>query len=286
MSLSYALDMPSEIWLKIASHLRPDVMYYVGGCCSGLFRPGPGAGIVGPLSSSTPPKDLINLSGACRILRSILEGDVKRVLSLHMRRGRDNTLVHIPRDIDDMKEQSVADVHDIANLPLGNHIRHLRLALREFKYHSFEALTMLSQEYCDDAAPILCEVPYLQSLMVSAKFDSCGNSFDLSPTFCRALSSLQYLHTLHIQGLTIPVDCPALLCVEHIQTNAEIHSFKSLPRLRDLRQVPDMFAPGYNIPRKTLAQLEILHYCSPDNINERALLPQVCRVCRVSTFII
>jgi len=47
--------------------------------------------------------------------------------------------------------------------------------------------------------------------------------------------------------------------------------------LRDLRQIPDIFAPSYNIPSDTLTRLEVLHYCPPDYIDERALLPQVCR---------
>ncbi|KIM86011.1 hypothetical protein PILCRDRAFT_816557 [Piloderma croceum F 1598] len=285
MSSSYALDVPSEIWLKIASHLAPDCMYYVGGCCSGEFHPGPGAGIVGPLNlaSSSPPKDLIHLSSACRTLRFILGDEVKGVLSLHMRRRYDNTLVHLhcsdlsPSANEGMEEGARVDTCEIANLPLGNHIRHLRLALRESKYHSFEALTTLSQEYCDDTAPILYEVPCLQSLRLYARFSSCGNDFNLSPIFCQALSSLKHLHTLEIWGLTIPADCPTLPAVERIQTNGKIHSFKSLPRLKDLRQAPEMFAPGYHIPKDTLARLKILHYCPPDDINECALLPQVCR---------
>jgi hypothetical protein len=285
MSSSYALDVPSEIWLKIASHLTPDCLYYIGGCCSGQFRPGPGAGIVGPLASSSPPKDLIHLSCACRTLRSILEDDVKGVLSLHMRRHHDNTLVHLhcsdlhPSAEGMEVEGAGVDICEIANLPLGNHIRHLRLALRDSKYHIFEALTTLSQEYCDDAAPILYEVPCLQSLRVYARFSSCGNDFDLSPAFCQALSSLKHLHTLEIWGLTIPADCPTLPGVERIQTNGKIHSFKSLPLLKYLRQVPVMVAPGYHIPKDTLARLKILHYCPPEDIDEGVLLPQVCRVC-------
>jgi len=201
-----------------------------------------------------------------------------------MRRRRDNILVHQPRSafppcniIDDEKEYSAADIHEIAQLPLGNHLRHLRLALRELTHYNFEALTTLSQEYCDDAAPIIYGVPCLQSLKVSARFGSLSRDFNLSPAFCLALASLQYLHTLKLLGLTIPADCPTLPRVEHIQTDAKIYSFESLPRLRDLRQVPDGSVPGYNIPSTTLAQLEILHYCPPGNSDERALLPQVCR---------
>jgi len=263
----------------------PDCSYYVGGCCSGTFHPGPGAGIVGPLPSSSPPKDVIHLSCVCRTLRSILEDDIKRVLSLHMRRRRhDDTLVHLhcpdlSLSAKDMEEGPGVDICEIANLPLGNHIRHLRLALRDTKYHDFSDLTTLSQEYCDDAAPILYEVPCIQSLRIYARYGSCGNEFDLSPTFCQALSCLKHLNTLEIRGLTIPADCPTLPGVERIQTNGTIHSFQSLPQLKDLRQVPDMFAPGYHIPKDTLTRLQILHYCPPDDIGEAMLLPQVCRVC-------
>lgn len=285
MSPSRALEMPCEIWLTIAGHLRPNLIYYIRSCCSEPF-PSPGAGIVGPLYSSAPTRDLINLSCVCRTLRSMLEDDVKAVLSLYLRRCKDDTLVHQPRsgfplcgDVDDKQEYSAADIHEIAKLPLGNHIRHLRLALREFTYHGFEVLTKMSQEYCDDAAPILYGVPCLQSLKVSAIFGSTGHpGFNLSPTFCQALASLQYLHTLKILGLTIPAGCPTLPSVEHIQTDAEICSFESFPRLKDLRQVPDRPVPNYIIPGNVLAQLEILHYCPPYIVDECALLPHVCRV--------
>lgn len=280
-----ALDLPPEIWLKIGSSFRSDTMYYVGGCCAGPFRPSPGADTVGPLHSSTPPKDVINLSCVCRILRSMLEDDIKPFLSLCMQR-KDDKLVHqrgskFPNR-DDKKNLNMAEIHEITALPLGNHILHLCLALREYKYCSFEDMNTLSQKYCDDAAPILYGTPRLQTLQISASFGSFGNDFDLSLNFCQALSSLTDLHTFQLRGLSIPAHCPMLNNVEHIQTDAKIYSFKPLPRLKDLRQHPDMFAPGYDIPSDVLARLEVLHYCSPDYSDERALLPQACRVSSLS----
>jgi hypothetical protein len=277
MTSVQALDMPPEMWIKIASYFRSDPIYHIGGCCGGPFRPSPGAGIVGPLPSSAPPKDMINLSCVCRILRSTFEGDIKTLLSLRIRH-QDGRFTHQRGSNflnNDEEKKNTAEIHELATLPLGDHILHLRLALRDY---DFKALDTISQEYCDSAAPILYGTPRLQSLEISGRFSSCGNDFDLSPAFCRALSSLRDLRTIQLRGLSIPSDCPNLDNVEYIQTDAKIHSFKSLPRLRDLRQNPNMFAPGYNIPSDMLARLEVLHHCSPDNIDERVLLPQVCRV--------
>jgi hypothetical protein len=138
MSSPHALGIPCEIWLKIASHLRPDMIYCVRACCS-LPIPSPGAGIVGPLFMPAFVTDMLNLSCACQILRSILEDDIKSVLSLYMRRRHpDDILVHQPRSgwpachISNNEEnysESAAEVHEIAMLPLGSHVRHLRLAL-------------------------------------------------------------------------------------------------------------------------------------------------------------
>jgi len=284
MSSSYALNIPSEIWLKIASHLVPYWLYHVRGNILEPFHPSPGAGIVGPLLPSSPPKDVVRLSCACRTLRSILGDDINKVLSLHMRRRRhDNTLVHLHSSLraedEDMEKGAGVDICEIANLPLGNHIRHLRLVLRDTKNHSFSDLTTLSQEYCDDAAPILYGVPCIQSLRVYAKYGSYNNYSDLSPIFCQALSSLKYLHTLDISGHVIPAYCPTLPGVECIQTNRAIQSFESLPQLKYLRAAADMDARGYHIPKDTLVRLKLLHYHPPVNIHDAALLPQVCRVC-------
>jgi hypothetical protein len=221
-------------------------------------------------------------------MRSILEDNVKNVLCLYMRRRcRDNILVHQPRagwppcntsnDEEDYSE-SAAKVYEIATLPLGSHVRHLRLALRELNYYGFDTVTTLSQEYCDDAVPLIHGLPALQSLKISARFNQPDHVFDLSPAFCQALASLKHLRTLKILGLAIPVDCPTLLGVEHIQTDAHIHSFESFPRLKDLRYVPEASHLSYNIPSNVLARLEILHYYPPDKDDDRALLPQVCRV--------
>jgi hypothetical protein len=288
MSSPHALTMPREIWLKIAGQLRPDLMYYIRVCCSPLI-PSPGAGVVGPLFTPAFTQDTFNLSCTCRILRSILEDDIKSVLSLYMRRRhRDNILVHQPRsgwppcnisnDAEEEYSESAAEVHEIMMLPLGNHVRHLRLALRELNYYSFEAVTTLSQEYCDDAVPIIRGVPFLQSLKISGRFNQPDHAFNLSPAFCQALATLQHLHTLKILGLTIPADCPILGWVEHMQTDAQIHSFESFPRLKDLRYVPEAPLLSYAIPSNVLARLEILHYYPPDKDDDRALLPQVCRV--------
>lgn len=280
MALAQALDMPPEIWFKIASFFRPKPVYYVGGCCGGPHRPSPGADTVGPLPSSAPPKDLISLSCVCRILRLTFEGNIKAFISLRIR-YKDEKFIHQRGSIfssDDEEKKITAKIHELPTLPLGDHILHLSLALREPEHRGYNDLVAVSQKYCDGAAPILYETPRLQSLMLSARFVNSGDDFNLSPAFCRALSSLRDLHTIRLWGLSIPPDCPTLDNLVHIQTNAKIHSFESLPRLRDLRQDPDMFAPGYYIPSNTLARLEVLHYCSPDYIDERALLPQVCRV--------
>jgi hypothetical protein len=274
--------MVPELWLKIGTYLHPDSMYYVGGCCSGPWRAAPGAGAVGPWPSIMPPEDLLNLSSVCRILRSIFESDVKGSLSLCVR-VEDGVLIHQRGSSYPRKDNqyNVEETHKFATLPLGNHIRYLRLAIRDndFGYHDFQELTKRSQEYCDAAALIFHKTSHLQSLVVSARFGHCGNDFNLSLIFCQALASLTNLRILKLEGLSIPADCPVLTHVKHIQTNAMIHSFKCLPQLTDLRQDPDMFALGYNIPKDTLARLEVLHYCSPDYIYERTLLPQVCRVC-------
>jgi hypothetical protein len=287
MSSPHALRMPHEIWLKIAGHLRPDLIYCVRACCSPPI-PSPGADIVGPLFTPAFTRDIFNLSCACRILRSILEDDIRSVLSLYMRRRhRDNILVHQPRsgwpscntsNDEENYSESAAEVHEIGALPLGSHVRHLRLALREFNYYSFEAVTTLSQEYCDNAVPIIRGVPFLQSLKISARFNQSDHAFNLSPAFCQALATLQHLHTLKILGLTIPADCPILRWVEHMQTDTQIHSFESFPRLKDLRYVPEAPLLSYSIPSNVLARLEILHYYPPDKDDDCALLPQICRV--------
>jgi len=182
------------------------------------------------LPSSTPPKDLISLSCVCRILRTTFEGDIKALLSLRIRH-QDGKFTHQRGSNfsnNDDEKKNTAEIHELATLPLGDHILHLRLALREPKYHNFKALVTISQEYCDGAAPILYGTPRLQSLEVTGSFSSCGNDFDLSPAFCRALSSLRDLRTIQLRGLSIPPDCPILDNVEYIQQMQKfIHSSPS-----------------------------------------------------------
>jgi len=170
--------------------------------------------------------------------------------------------------------------YELAMLPLGNHIRRLYLALRDT-----ESPCVALQDYDLIAASILEQSPCLQSLYIFAGLGSRGNNPDLPLESCWALSSLKDLRVLQLRGLSIPANCPMLRNVEHIQTDAEIHTFKCLPKLKDLHQNPDMFPSGYNIPSRVLTRLEVLHYCTPDDIEQRALLPQVCRV-RIQSLIV
>jgi len=264
MSSVQALDLAPEIWLKIAVHFGSDVVYFFGGLA-----------IVGPLPSSAPPKDLVNLSCVCRFLRSTLGNDIKAFLHLHMGR-QDKKFVYYQSGSnfpqrDDRKEDA-AEIHELPTLPLGGHIRHLRVCLRD---PEFETAFMVarSRDYTDKVVSILTQTPCLQYLDICARF---GINFTLPPDFYQALSGLKDLRTLVLRGIPIPANCPTLRNVERIQTNAIIHSFECLPQLRDLRQIPYMFT-GYNIPSDVLTRLEVLHYCSLDNIDQSALLPKVCQ---------
>lgn len=267
MSSIQALDLAPEIWLKIATHFGSDVVYFLGGIT-----------IVGPITSYAPPKDLLNLSCVCRFLRSTFGSDIKAFLHLHM--GQDKKFLcyksgsDLPAQRDDRKE-STAEIYELATMPLGNHIRHLRVCLKnpEFEMASIY-MASRARDYTDQVVSILTQTPSLQSLDICARF---GIDSQLPPHFYQTLSGLNDLRTLVLRGIPIPVNCPALCNVERLETNAIIHSFECLPRLRDLRQIPCMFT-GYDIPRDVLTRLEVLHYCSLDNIDRPDLLPKVCRV--------
>ena len=264
------LDLAPEIWLEIASHFGTDVVYFIGGLT-----------MVGPLPSSAPPKDLVNLSCVCRLLRLTLGSDIKAFLHLHLGRQDKKFVCYqsgskFPQR-DDRKEDS-AEIHELATLPLGSHIRHLRVCPRDPEFE-IAFIVARAQDYIDGVVSILTQTPCLQSLDICARF---GVDFTLPPDFYQAISGLKDLHTLVLRGIPIPANCPILRNVERIQTNAIIHSFECLPQLRDLRQIPYKFT-GYNIPSDVLTRLEVLHYCSLDNIDQSALLPKVCRVRNAST---
>jgi len=195
-------------------------------------------------------------------------------LSLRLRR-LDNKLVHRSGlGCDNKRDDDAADseIHELETLPLGNHIRHLLLVLRDTDHKDPQLTSDVAQYYSSQAAFILDRTPCLQSLEIVARFGNWGDEVNLSLDFCQALSRLIDLRTLQLRGFSIPAGCPTLGNVEHIQTNAKVHSFECLPRLKDLRQDPDYFSPDYHIPSDVLARLEVLHFCPSEESEDLALL--------------
>jgi hypothetical protein len=183
MSPIHVLHMAPEIWLKISSYSGSDSIYPNDDPHSG-----PGAGTVGPLPSSAPPNSV--------------EGDIKAFLSLRIRHkdgkmGYYRASDFIP-DSDSSKQGTVVEVHELATLPLRNHIRHLRLILRDSSYDS-DINLMHRLVYGDDATCILDRTPCLQTLEVSVRYTGWVGEFFLSTDFCRALSRCNDLRVLQLQ---------------------------------------------------------------------------------------
>lgn len=272
--------LPTELWLHVIAYVGSQPVYYTGdACCGGRWHPAPGSSLgVGPLSI-TPDRDLVALSATCRFFRDVLADEVS-FTNLYVCL-RDGELVRHDGGPYPTPFHKPISYFPLDPAVLGPRVKRLALALYVEDGPGLDIPTEKDLHVvCDAAADrILSFVPNLAAIDIHIRLGCSGNGHSLSPKMTWALASLQQLVDIRFSGCNLP-DLPGavLSSVRRLETTHVVTSFDAFPNLRELRN--DQYwleQDAYRIPRSTFQNLEVVHYCPPDNIDCLSWFPNDCK---------